>query len=205
MNDTSEKTGPDVTGLFALASGQAGYFRASQARTLGYSWELLRHHAQTGRFIRKARGLYRLRDYPSTSREDVVAAWLRAGDRAVVSHESALDIYGLSDVIPNAIHLTVPRSRRKLSPIQGVSVHTSTRPLKGADVLWREGVQVTAPARSIVDAAEAGTAPEQIVSAVHQALDRGLTTPERLLGATKSRGQRVERLVRSALTSVAPN
>lgn len=103
---------PDRLCLFGTASEQGGYFTAEQARACGYGFALLSHHAKTGRFIRVRRGLYRLREYPSSPREDVLAAWLALGkDVAVVSHESALDLLDLSDVIPDAAHLTVPRSR----------------------------------------------------------------------------------------------
>ncbi len=186
--------------LFELASEQGGYFTAAQAQTCGYSRALLAHHAKSGRFIRVHQGLYRFREYPSSPREDVIAAWLANGrETAVVSHESALDILGLSDVVPEVVHLTVPRSRRYRTPSIGVTVHTTTRRIGKSDVVVREGIRVTGPARSIVDSAEAGTAPEQITAAVGQALDRGITTRSKLLGAARARGGRVERLVRQAL------
>ena len=55
----------DYSGLFALASEQAGYFTTAQAQGCGISLRLLTHHAVTGRFIRVSRGLYRFRDYPA--------------------------------------------------------------------------------------------------------------------------------------------
>jgi predicted transcriptional regulator of viral defense system len=120
------------------------------------------------------RGLYRLRDYPSSPREEVVAAWLALGkENAVVSHASALDLLDLSHVIPDAVHLTVPRSRRHLPNLPGVAIHTTTRPLRPIDVVHREGARLTSAARTILDAAEAGTAPEQIERAVEQAIERG--------------------------------
>ena len=65
----------------------------------------LRHHARPGgRYERVRRGLYRLRHFPSSPYEHVMAAWLPLRDAgAVVSHESALELHGLSDVTPNAI------------------------------------------------------------------------------------------------------
>jgi predicted transcriptional regulator of viral defense system len=130
----------------------------------------------------------------------VIAAWLATGrEAAVVSHESALDILGLSDVVPELVHLTVPRARRYRSASPGVAIHTTTRRLGKSDVVVRDGIRVTAPARSIIDAAEAGTAPEQIMAAVGQALDRGMATESRLLGVAKTRGGRAERLVRQTL------
>src|SRR5512133_706176 len=97
---------PDSLRLFEIASEQGGYFTARQARTCGYGFALLSHHSKSGRFIRVRRGLYRLREYPSSPREEVLAAWLAVGkDVAVVSHESALDLLDLSDVIPNVAHV----------------------------------------------------------------------------------------------------
>jgi len=58
---------------------------------------------------------------------------------------------------------------------------------------------VTSAVRSIVDAAEAGTAPEHIVAAISQALDRGLATRPQLLGAARSRSKRVEQLVQRGI------
>jgi len=45
-----------------------------------------------------------------------------------VSHESALDLLGLSDIIPDAVHRTVSRSRRNLPDLPGVTIHTTGRP-----------------------------------------------------------------------------
>lgn len=130
----------------------------------------------------------------------MIAAWLGSGrENTVVSHESALDILGLSDVVPEVVHLTVPRARRYRFASLGVAIHTTTRRLAKSDVVVRDGVRVTAPARSIIDAAQAGTAPEQIMAAVGQALDRGMATESKLLGVAKTRGGRVERLVRQVL------
>ena len=192
--------GPDSTELFGLASAQAGYFTAAQARTCGYDWALLSYHAGTGRFMRVRRGLYRLRDYPSSRHEEVMAAWLAVGkDSAVVSHESALDLLDLSDVVPNAVHLLVPRARRGLSSPPGVELHTATRPLAPQDMVIREGMRITAPARTLLDVAALGTAPEQVIFAVAQARERGWLTPGDLRTALRGRGPRVESLIDQGL------
>jgi predicted transcriptional regulator of viral defense system len=196
----SDGSKPSHARLFELVSEQGGYFTAAQAHTCGFSRALLAHHAKSGRFLRVRQGLYRFREYPSSPREDVIAAWLAAGrEVAVVSHESALDILGLSDAVPDVVHLTVPRAWRYRSASPGVAIHTTTRHLTKSDVAVRDGIRVTAAARSIIDAAEAGTAPEQIVAAIGQALDRGIATESKLLAAAKARSSRVERLVRQVL------
>lgn len=203
MNETNGQAQPSHPvhrQLFELASEQGGYFTATQAARCGFSRASLSYHSRRGRFLRVKRGLYRLAEYPASPREEVLAAWLAAGkDDAVVSHESALDILGLSDVLPERVHLTVPRSKRYRPTAPGVAIHTTTRPLGAADVVTRDGLPVTSPARSIVDAAESGTAPEQVVKATRQAIKLGLATPGQLQGATRGRGSRIQRLIQRAL------
>src|SRR5919199_4812329 len=197
-------TRPDRLRLFEIASEQGGYFTAEQARACGYSWALLSHHVKSGRFIRARRGLYRYREYPSSPREDVLAAWLAVGkDVAVVSHDSALDLLDLSDVIPDAAHLTVPRSRRNHPLLPGVTIHTTVRPFRPSDLTYRDGMVITSATRAILDAAEAGTAPDQIELAVVQAVGRGLAAPDQLRRGAAERGRQVAALVEGALRKVS--
>ena len=129
-----------------------------------------------------------------------MAAWLAVGkDIAVVSHESALDLHDLSDVIPNAVHLTVPCSKRSLPAIPGVKIHTSIVPIRREEVVERKGVKVTSPTRTIVDAAEVGVGTEQVEMATIQAIRRGLTTEGRLREEAEKRGQRVATLIGKVL------
>lgn len=153
-----------------------------------------------GRYERAHRGLYRLRDYPGSSHEDVRAKWLTVGsDRAVVAHESALELHGLSDVLPNTVHLLVSRSDRGLNPPEGTTLHTTKARLGRSEVVIREGMRVTAPARSITNAAAAGTAPEQIKIAVRQALEQGLPPRRSLLASAERGGGWVAQLIRLAV------
>ena len=206
MSDTElapKSDGPDRSRLFELASEQGGYFTADQARRCGFSWALLAHHVKSGRFRRVRRGLYRFHEYPSSPREPVLAAWLGVGKHlAVVSHESALDLLDLSDVIPDAVHLTVPRSRRNLPSIPGVKIHTTIRPLRTGDRIVRNGVVVTSAARSILDVTETGTAPEQVEMAVRQALERGLMTAPQLQRDASERSPRLGACIATMLSKV---
>lgn len=199
MNDTGTVQ-PDFQCLFAATAGQQGYFTTAQAKACGFRGNLLNHHVRAGRFQRVYRGVYRLRDYPSSPREEVMAAWLAVGKaKAVVSHESALDLLDLSDVIPDEIHLTVPRSKRHPPSLPGVRVHTTTRELHPGETAVREGITLTSPIRTILDAAEAGTAPEQIEMAVRQAIARGLAIRPDLERQAQGRSKRVANLVLDAL------
>jgi predicted transcriptional regulator of viral defense system len=193
------RTGPDENKLFELASSQQGYFTSAQALTVGYSRSLLSHYSKEGRFVRSRHGVYRLRQYPSSPNENVMAAWLAVGKDSVVSHESALSMLQLVDTIPNQIHVTVPRSRRYQRAWPGVKIHTTIRPLTKQQILTREGLFITSPTQSILDFAESGGAPEQVGHAIAQALQQGLITRRGLIEAAQQRSERIERLVSRAL------
>ncbi len=195
----ARKTGsrPDHDRLYELAASQAGHFTSRQAADCGFSPPLLSAHVRSGRFLRVARGVYRLRLFPDSPHEPLILALLLLGPAAVISHGTALAFHGLSDPVPEAVHVTVPRSMRwKAGRIpRWIRLHTACRPLPEEDIVRRGPVRVTSPARSIVDAAELGEAPEQVFLAIRQALRRGLATAGELRGSARNRSARVRKLV----------
>jgi predicted transcriptional regulator of viral defense system len=176
----------DLPGLQAEAYQQGGYFTAEQTRRHGVSRQLLNHHLRAGRFERIRRGLYRVSGFPSGEHDDIRERWLAVGpDKAVVSNQSALVLHDLSDNIPNAVHLLVTRRYRGLRRPAGVVLHTTNED-DPIPTVWRDGMAVTTPARSIVDAAD-HLQPEQLEMAVRQALRRGLLTRRQLVAEAARR------------------
>jgi predicted transcriptional regulator of viral defense system len=189
--------------LFEVAATQGGYFTSAQARAIGYDPRTLWHHVRSGHFERVSRGFYRLAEFPGQSHEDVIAAWVKAGrERAVVSHETALALYDLSPVRPRKLHLTVARAYRPYKGqvrLAGVQIHTTARPYRLGEIVWRFGVRITSPTRTIVDAAETGTEPSVILEAVGRALDEGLLTADELRQTAEDRPKRVRRLIERSI------
>lgn len=189
--------------LFELAATQGGYFTAVQAREIGYDSRTLWHHVKTGQLEHVSRGFYRLAEFPAHSHEDVTAAWVKAGpDRAAVSHETALALYDLAPIRQHNIHITVQREHRpskRQARLPGVQVHTISQPFHPGEVIQRFGVKVTSPARSIADAAEAGTDPSTIHEVIGSALRQGLLTEGDLHEAVEDRPKRVRDLVARAV------
>lgn len=184
----------DHDSLYHIAEAQAGYFTARQARSAGFTPSLLAYHANVGQFERIERGLYRLNRFPASPYEDLFAASLHVGPHAVVSHDSALALYELTDIMPAEIHLTVPRSSSRRHP--GLRLHTNK--LEESDIAQYNGLRVTSVTRTILDAAVSGLADELIVEAIQQAALRGMTTLSELQNI-KGRGKkRVANLVRRA-------
>ncbi len=198
MSDSTRN--PDLSALHRLAYSQEGLFTAQQAQERGFSAQLLAHHTRAGRFARARHGLYRLSDYPTGEHEEIRGAWLTVGmDRAVVSHESALVLHGLSDVLPNTVHLLVSREHRGIRPPAGVTLHTATAAIPDDEITTRHGIRVTTPSRAIIDAAGSGTAPEQIQMATRQALEQGRTTPSQLADQAERHGGQVAALIRRTI------
>ncbi len=196
MKNAARKT-PDHDALYHLAEQQAGYFTARQAARAGFSGERLTDYAKSGRFQRVAHGIYRLAQFPSSRFEDLFVAWLKCGPKSAISHESALALYDLSDVLPGEVHVTVPRtaSRRR----KGIRLHTNR--LRPADVVKREGLPVTSVPRTIADVARAGLSEDHVARAIQDALERGLTTQQALLAEARRRDGRAARLIESCSVS----
>ena len=94
--------------LYSLAEDQMGYVTASQGRGAGVSAEAMVMMERRGRLERVSRGVYRLVEFPTVSHAQYMQATLWPyGCRGVLSHETALSLYQLSDVAPAKVHITV--------------------------------------------------------------------------------------------------
>jgi predicted transcriptional regulator of viral defense system len=188
-------TKPDYNQLYEIAESQAGYFTAAQARKVGFSWERLSMNVKTGKFLRVVQGVYRLAHFPNSAFEDLFVAWLKSGANSVISHESALVVYNLSDVLPAEVHVIVPRTASR----RHTGIHMHTNQLRPDEITSREGLPVTTVARTIADAASSHLAEEQVRMAIQEALARGLVSPEELHTQAKRRKGRAERIIDNAL------
>lgn len=163
--------------LSALAAAQSGYFTAQQARRFGYLAPHLSYHAAAGNFERAGHGVYRIATLPVAEHDDLVRLWLwsRGRDdrpRATFSHQTALDLHGLSDAIPDSVHMTVPRGFRKGAP-RGCVLHFGS--VGRAEAQTFDALPTTNPARTLVDLACDPTFPEaQFVRAARLAQRRGM-------------------------------
>ena len=168
--------------LYQTAAAQGGYFTAAQASQAGYAYSQQHFHISRGNWLKVDRGLFRLRDFPPGEREDLIrwSLWSRDqadAPQAVVSHDTALTVHELSDVMPARIHLTVPKGFRKRVPPNCV-LHTAS--LSSDEVESRTGYRVTTPLRTLLDAADSPLSQEHLNRAVRDALERGLVRRYRL-------------------------
>jgi predicted transcriptional regulator of viral defense system len=171
---------PSWQALYDIAAAQEGQFTTQQAATAGYSRPLLNHHEKAGRVARIRRGIYRLVHFPAGEHEQLVTAWLWTDSKGVISHQTALALQGLSDLLPAQIHLTVPLAwrRRRFRVPEGLVLHHADVPT--VDRAWLGAVPLTSARRTLNDCALAGLSPDLLRQAAQQALRRGLVTRSEL-------------------------
>lgn len=171
---------PNWSRLFEVAAVQEGLFTAQQAAAAGYSLQLLVHHVRSGRIVRVRRGIYRLVHFPAGEHEELVTAWLWSEQAGVVSHQIALALHELSDVLPAHVHLTLPSAwrRRRFRVPPDVMLHHGDVPPE--DRSWFGAVPTTNPRRTLNDCARAGLSPDLLQQATQQALRRGIVAKAEL-------------------------
>jgi predicted transcriptional regulator of viral defense system len=140
--------------LLPLAEQNDGLVTASQARAIGIADSVLARLTLRGKRERVARGVYRIPYFPadrlSQYRESVLWAHASHGtEHVALSHETALAVYGISDVNPSRVHITVPKSARlRRRKPKWIVIHRGDLP--PTDVTVHEGLPVTTVAKSVL-------------------------------------------------------
>ncbi len=165
--------------LHETAQAQQGFFTTKQAIRAGFAETTHAYHINVGNWIREHRGIYRLADFATPERPDLMLWYLWSQNRQEVpegtySHDTALSLHELSDIMPSKLHMTVPREFRRNSAIPEILVlhraHLDTN-----EIQEMHGVRVTRPLRTIVDLLRSGHVDRsQLKQAIDEAIRRGL-------------------------------
>jgi predicted transcriptional regulator of viral defense system len=164
--------------LYEMAESRDGLLTSKEARLAGISDSVLVRLAQRGRLERVTRGVYRIAHYPtdrfSQYREAVLWAKASQGPNiAVISHETALLLYGISDVNPARVHITVPvKARLRRERPRWITIHHAG--LTPGEITEYEGVPITSAERAIVDVLGSTKRVDLVRSAIAEGLKKGL-------------------------------
>jgi hypothetical protein len=136
--------------IAALAAAQHGVVSLDQLRARDLSAGAAAKRAQRGALHRQHRGVYAV-GHRSIGREGLLqTALLACGHSAVISHGTAAAFWGLRDQWPTLVDVTVPNQAGR--KIDGVRCRRCRYP-SPAEILIREGIVFTSPARTMVDLA----------------------------------------------------
>lgn len=139
--------------LAERAADSFGYLTGADARALGVPLGTLNALSRRGQLERVAHGVYRVPLIPPSSLDQYMLATLWPDGRGRISHESALDLYGMSDVNPAKIHVTVPVGYRTHREIPALYV-LHWEDLVPGDQDSFEGIAVVSAAKAVRQAHE---------------------------------------------------
>lgn len=182
--------------MAAVAAAQHGVISRRQLTAVGLGRSAIAHRVAQGRLHRLHRGVYLVgHEVPARLAPEVAALLACSGAGAVLSHRTAATLWGVG---PPTEGVDVTVVGRDCGRRAGVRVHR-VRHLDTRDRALRERLPITAPARTLLDLAEA-IPPRDLERAVAEALVKKLTTEpqlERLL--SRSPGRRGTRPLRAIL------
>jgi hypothetical protein len=170
-----------------LLKDQDGVFTAGQAVSAGLLARVVRDQVRAGRWQVLHRGVYAAFTGPLTRRCELWAAVLRAGPEAVLSHQTAAELWGLLSTPSTVIHVTVPHfcNPERRGPIPGVVIHRSR-------LLQRATHPVHRPPRirvedTVLDLIDCARNLDEAYAWICRAIGRRRTTAARILDALAAR------------------
>ncbi len=162
-----------------IAAKQAGYFTLAQANAAGYGSEAT---LKAEEHLEDCGGnVFRFLTYPGSDHEDLVITWLQTEKQGVFSHDTALGLHELSDILPVRQHITVPPGWK---PIEGMRLSPNTVLHYGTveqnERAWMGPVPFTKPMRTLVDCIDDNLPPDILDQALADAYRRGMLSPGEL-------------------------
>lgn len=162
-----------------IAAIQKGFVVREQLLEAGLGRGAIVHRLGTGRLRERYRGVYLVDRAAVEPLGEEMAAVLHFGGYAVLTHRSAAVIWGWLRTAPQVALTIVGKTGR---PRHGLRLHRV--PLARRDIRVRDGLPVTAPARTLLDlAGEADDA--ELEEAVAVAFQRGLASADEIRAAIK--------------------
>jgi putative AbiEi antitoxin of type IV toxin-antitoxin system len=131
-----------------IAASQHGNSTRRQLIAAGLDDDGIAYRIEAGRLFRVHRGVYAVGRPPVVALERAAAAVLACGSGALLSHSSAMALWGMWKHWEQPFEVTVAGDRRP----PGIRIHRcSTLTRRDADC--QHGISVTSPARTVLDMA----------------------------------------------------
>jgi very-short-patch-repair endonuclease len=188
----SRSRGVDAA-IALLAERQRGVVARFQLLAIELSADEIRERVESERLHPLHRGVYAVGHRAVTREGELLAAVLAGGPRAVLSHESAAELWELRLAEGRLIDVTAPTGGKR----PGIRFHRCA--LDPSEITKHKGIPVTTPERSIIDiASRLGVA--RLERVIRQAEYDHLTSPASLTSClTAHEGARGSKRLREAL------
>jgi very-short-patch-repair endonuclease len=159
-----------------VAGPQRTMASAEQLYARGVSKRAIEYRVAAGRMRVVFRGVYSFGcgELPPLAREQ--GALLACGERAFLSHHTAVAFWGMLPALPTEVEVSVVG--RRCESRKGIHVH-QIKKISRREVRHEQGLWVSSPARAVLEIAATATA-QQLAAAIDQGLARKLFTPREL-------------------------
>jgi very-short-patch-repair endonuclease len=144
------KPGSASAAAWALSARQQGVITRRQLLALGFSSKQIQHRIGRGRLHRVADGVYAVGWAQMSPKRRWMAAVLACGEGAALSHRSAAALLAIGREDGRRIDISVRRRCELRRP--GIRIRSRPR-LPIHQIISRDGIPLTAPARTLVDLA----------------------------------------------------
>ena len=163
--------------LLDVALDQHGYVTSRDARELGIPVVTLPQMSARGQLLKAGHGIYLFEELQGDQLNSCMRATLWADGRGVLSHDTMLDLYGISDANPEKIHITVPKGyRARAKGGEMFVVHHAD--LGDDEVQWFEGIKAVTPYVAIRQGLESETPRYLLHQAIVRSRKVGLITQQ---------------------------
>jgi len=190
--------------MLDIAKRAGGTVTSAELIAGGARWEDLYRLRDLGALVELSRGVYRVVDAPATAHLDLVAVCRRA-PAAMICLNSAASFWDLTDEMPDAVHIAVPRgSHRPRIAYPPTRVHifalgTFSLGRVERQVESGETITITSRERTVVDLMRlrSRVGRDQALAALRSYLDGRDARPDELLAL--ARELRVGRAIADAM------
>ena len=159
--------------LWGVALEQRGLFTMREALGSGVSRKAVEHLVARHEVERAGHGVFRFPGFPTTAQDRFQLAVLWTGtEAACLSHETALEAHGVTGVMADRIHLTVPAHRR-IRRAGGDAYCVHRQNLAAKQVGWWEQIPMVTLPTAIDQCLDYGTPSYLIRQAISQGADTG--------------------------------
>ena len=172
--------------LDELTLTQAGVVSRRQALDYGVTSNAIDRLLASGRWRRLHPGVYSVFGGPITRPGELWAAVQLAGPGAVLSHQTAVELFKITDRPSSLLHVTIPADRH-IKPVPGIVIHRSVRLAKSVHPSALP--PRTRLEESVLDVADQAKSFEVPFNLAMAACQRRLTTTQLLTAAMRERAR----------------
>jgi len=169
----------NIEKLREIAIDQHGFVSVEQALDAGVTRAALSGLVRRKRLEHAATGVYRVPQVPYGQYDAFMLAVLWTGvPEAVTSHETALDLYEVSDINPTKIFVTVGKNRR-IRRKGGEHYSVYYQDLRPNQTSWHEEIPTVTLPTAIEQCIESGVPTYLLKQAINNGYKTGLVTKDK--------------------------